>query len=200
MDKLWSLPVFWWNAGGMYCGYMFGWSTCGAIGCSTTFLASDLLQTWHQTKGTTMHANKTRTKMTPMSISKVHTAMVDWKLSYFLKNSWVIENFYRCAYFTCFHFLDRINFLYVVLCWRKPDQTISTVGEGLAITNDSLVSQAPKVWIWFDQYVFTFINVPDSSIQNHLDSFLLFEVLKPIANLNFLFLFFSELIKIKIYF
>ena len=36
-----------------------------------------------------------------------------------MKNSWIIENFYRRAYFTCFHFLDWINFLYKVLCFEK---------------------------------------------------------------------------------
>ena len=60
-----------------------------------------------------------------------------------------------------------------------------------------VVSQAPKMWIGFDQNVFEFINVPVSSIHIHFDSysFLLLKVLKPIANLNFLFLLFSELIK-----
>ena len=55
--------------------------------------------------------------MTPLSVSKLHTAMVvEERLipnsivfshnESFFKNSWVIENFYHRAYFTCFHFLD----------------------------------------------------------------------------------------------
>ena len=40
------------------------------------------------------------------------------------------------------------------------------------------------MWIWFDQNVFEFINIPVPSYQFHFDSFVPFKVLKPIVNLN----------------
>ena len=60
----------------------------------------------------------------------------------------------------------------------------------------SYASPIHKAWIWFNQNMFEFINVPVPSNQFYFDPFLFLEILKPIANLNFLFLFFSDLIKI----
>ena len=54
----------------------------------------------------------------------------------------------------------------------------------------------PKCGYGLIRILFKFINVPVPSIQFHFDSFVPFKIFKPIANLNILFMFFSELIKI----